>query len=145
MRLGTQVVDEVRRRVQKDTLHRHGHRDDPLCKIRGLLRHGAEHLTERQLAKLNTCLAAGNPDWEVSVAWRCYQQLRQAYAASPTAPTTSTTTDYASCSSPTDQGPTGTGRTALNDEEPDDDVGSGKAARSHALLASGAGTGVAVG
>jgi transposase len=30
VRLGTQVVDEVRRRVQQDTLGRRGHKDDPL-------------------------------------------------------------------------------------------------------------------
>ena len=46
VRLGTQVVDEVRRRVQQDTLGRRGHKHDPLYKIRGLLRHGVEHLTE---------------------------------------------------------------------------------------------------
>ena len=40
-----QVVDEVRRRVQQETLRRRGHRDDPLYKVRGLLRHGAENLT----------------------------------------------------------------------------------------------------
>jgi transposase len=48
VRLGTQVVDEVRRRVQQDTMGHRGHKDDPLYKIRGLLRHGVEHLTERQ-------------------------------------------------------------------------------------------------
>src|SRR5664279_5127128 len=80
VKLGTQVVDEVRRRVQQDTLHRRGHRDDPLYKIRGLLRHGHEHLTDRQLAKLNACLEAGDPDYEVTVAWSAYQQLRSAYA-----------------------------------------------------------------
>ena len=47
VKLGTQVVDEVRRRLQQEQLGRRGHRDDPLCKIRGLLRHGLEHLTER--------------------------------------------------------------------------------------------------
>jgi transposase len=35
VRLGTQVVDEVRRRVQQDTLGRRGHKHDPLYKIRG--------------------------------------------------------------------------------------------------------------
>jgi transposase len=80
VKLGTQVVDEVRRRVQQDTLHRRGHRDDPLYKIRGLLRHGAEHLSQRQLTKLNTCLEAGDPNYEVTVAWSAYQQLREAYA-----------------------------------------------------------------
>jgi transposase len=80
VKLGTQVVDEVRRRVQQDTLHRRGHRDDPLYKIRGLLRHGHEHLTDRQLAKLNSCLEVGDPNYEVTVAWSAYQQLRSAYA-----------------------------------------------------------------
>jgi transposase len=41
VRLGTQVVDEVRRRVQQDTLGRRGHKHDPLYKIRGLLRHAS--------------------------------------------------------------------------------------------------------
>ena len=83
VRLGTQVVDEVRRRVQQDTLGRRGHKDDPLYKIRGLLRHGGEHLTERQQAKLSRCLDAGDPDREVTLAWQCYQQLRSIYHATP--------------------------------------------------------------
>lgn len=81
VRLGTQVLDEVRRRVQQDTLGHRGHKDDPLYKIRGLLRCGAEHLTERQRARLDTGLQLGDPDFEVTVAWHCYQQLRSAYAA----------------------------------------------------------------
>jgi hypothetical protein len=35
--LGTQVVDEVRRRVQQEQLGRRGHKDDPRYKSRGLL------------------------------------------------------------------------------------------------------------
>src|SRR5215204_2314732 len=81
VRLGTQVVDEVRRRVQQDTLGRRGHKDDPLYKIRGLLRHGVEHLTERQQAKITACLDTGDPTDEVNVAWQCYQQLRSIYHA----------------------------------------------------------------
>jgi len=76
VKLGTQVVDEVRRRVQQDTLGRRGHKDDPLYKIRGLLRRGREHLSEKQIVKLNTCLVAGDPGWEVTMAWHAYQQLR---------------------------------------------------------------------
>jgi transposase len=83
VRLGTQVVDEVRRRVQQDTLGRRGHKNDPLYKIRGLLRHGVEHLTEKQQAKISHCLAAGDPGEEVNVAWQCYQQLRSIYHAVP--------------------------------------------------------------
>jgi transposase len=81
VRLGTQVLDEVRRRCQQNTLGRRGHKDDPLYKIRGLLRHGQENLTERQRARLEAGLQAGDPSWEVTVAWSCYQQLRSAYAS----------------------------------------------------------------
>jgi transposase len=81
VRLGTQVIDEVRRRVQQDTLGHRGHKHDPLYKIRGLLRHGAEHLSVRQLQRLNAGLEAGDPNWEVTIAWSCYQQLRSAYNA----------------------------------------------------------------
>jgi transposase len=79
VRLGTQVVDEVRRRVQHETLGHRGHKDDPLYQVRGLLRHGVERLTERQHAKLVRCLEAGDPDREVDLAWQCYQQLRSIY------------------------------------------------------------------
>jgi transposase len=75
------VIDEVRRRVQQQTLHRRGHSGDPLYKIRGLLRHGAEHLSDRQIFKLDACLAAGDPGHEVTVAWQCYQRLRSIYHA----------------------------------------------------------------
>jgi transposase len=81
--LGTQVVDEVRRRVQQDTLGRRGHKHDPLYKIRGLLRHGVEHLTEKQQAKISACLDAGDSTDEVNVTWQCYQQLRSIYHAVP--------------------------------------------------------------
>jgi transposase len=83
VRLGTQVVDEVRRRVQQDTLGRRGHKNDPLYKIRGLLRHGVEHLTEKQQAKISKCLHAGDPTDEVNLTWQCYQQLRSIYHAAP--------------------------------------------------------------
>jgi len=82
VRLGTQVVDEVRRRVQQDTVGHRGHKDDPLYKIRGLLRHGVEHLTDKQQAKITVCLDAGDPNGEVNLAWQCYQQLRSIYHSS---------------------------------------------------------------
>ncbi len=78
-RLGTQVVDETRRRVQQDTVGHRGHKDDPLYKIRGLLRHGVEHLSPRQVARLEQALDAGDPGWEVTIAWGCYQRLRSIY------------------------------------------------------------------
>jgi transposase len=84
VRLGTQVVDEVRRRVQQDILGHRGHKHDPLYQIRGLLRHGVEHLSERQQAKLTRCLETGDSDGEVNLAWQCYQQLRSIYHATTT-------------------------------------------------------------
>ena len=81
VKLGTQVVDEVRRRVQQDTLGRRGHRHDPLYRIRGLLRRGQEYLSEKQTAKLNTCLRLGDPGFEVTYAWHAYQRLRSMYQA----------------------------------------------------------------
>src|SRR5215216_559721 len=64
-------------------LGRRGHKHDPLYKIRGLLRHGVEHLTEHQQAKISRCLDAGDPRDEVNIAWQCYQQLRSVYHATP--------------------------------------------------------------
>jgi transposase len=83
VRLGTQVVDEVRRRVQQDTLGHRGHKHDRLYQIRGLLRHGVEHLNEKQQAKISRCLDAGDSTAEVNLTWQCYQQLRSIYHATP--------------------------------------------------------------
>jgi transposase len=83
VRLGTQVVDEVRRRVQQDTLGRRGRKHDPLYKIHGLLRHGVEHHTDKQQAKISACLDAGDLTDEVNLTWQCYQQLRSIYHAAP--------------------------------------------------------------
>jgi transposase len=41
VKVATQVVDEVRRRVQQDTCGHRGHRNDPLYRIRNILRPGA--------------------------------------------------------------------------------------------------------
>jgi len=35
----------------------------------------------RQIERLQTGLQAGDPDYEVTVAWRCYQRFRSAYHA----------------------------------------------------------------
>ena len=85
VKLGGQALDEVRRRVQQTTLGRRGHAKDPLYRIRNILHRGLEHLTPRQGERLDQCLADGDPDNEVQVAWQCYQQLRAAYQAKDTA------------------------------------------------------------
>jgi hypothetical protein len=48
----------------------------PCIGFRALLRHGVEHLTDRPQARIDAGLAAGDPSWEHTVAWQCYQQLR---------------------------------------------------------------------
>ena len=89
-----------RRRVQQDTLGHRGHKHDPLYRIGGLLRHGAEHLSPRQHARLDAALTAGDPNWEVSIAWQCYQQLRSIYHA-PTPATGRKTAEKVIASFPT--------------------------------------------
>ena len=79
VKLGTQAMDEVRRRVQQDI---HGHRGrsgDPLYGIRNILHAGAEKLTERQHARLARAWAADERHVEVEVAWAAAQRLRAAY------------------------------------------------------------------
>jgi len=80
VKLAAQAMDEVRRRVQQDTLGHRGHAGDPLFRIRNILHRAAGDLTERQRARLTDCLERGDPDDEVLVAWQCYQQVRSAYA-----------------------------------------------------------------
>lgn len=79
VRLGVKALDECRQRIQQDTLGHRGRKDDPLYRIRALLRHGAEHLTDRQHAKLAAAFAADPAHLEVEVAWSSYQQLRSCY------------------------------------------------------------------
>jgi len=81
VKLAGQALDEVRRRVQQDTLGHRGHKNDPLYRVRNILRAGADHLTARQWDRLTDCLGRGDPNDEVMVAWQCYQQVRSAYAA----------------------------------------------------------------
>jgi transposase len=80
VRLGLTAIEETRRRVQQEQLGHRGHKDDPLYRIRNALRAGLDRLTERQIARLDAGLQAGDPNWEVTIAWRCYQQLRSAFA-----------------------------------------------------------------
>lgn len=81
VKLGLQAMEDTRRRVQQEQLGHRGRKHDPFYKIRGALRAGAGKLTTRQLQRINTGLAVGDPDWEVTVAWWSYQQLRSAFAA----------------------------------------------------------------
>ena len=79
VKLGTQAVDEVRRRVQQATTGHRGRKGDPLFRIQNILRAGAEHLTDRQWTRLDTSLGADDRHLEVSLAWQTAQQLRSVY------------------------------------------------------------------
>lgn len=61
VKLGSAMVDEVRRRVQQDTLGHRGRKGDPLYAIRRTLQIGAEHLTDKQSARLDTNSMPGTP------------------------------------------------------------------------------------
>jgi transposase len=56
-----------------------GRKHDPLYQIRNALRASTDKLTARQIDRIEAGLQAGDPDFEVTVAWRCYQQLRSAF------------------------------------------------------------------
>ena len=79
VKLGTAAVDEVRRRVQQDTLGHRGRKNDPLYRIRNVLRAGADRLTTRQWDRITTGLALGDVDDHLAIAWQCYQRLRSLY------------------------------------------------------------------
>ena len=79
VRLATQVVDDVRRRVQQETTGHRGRKGDPLYRVRNVLRAGEENLTDRQRARLEAAFTARAEHVEVEVAYRCAQQVRSAY------------------------------------------------------------------
>jgi transposase len=83
VKLGSAMADEVRRRVQQDALGHRGRKGDPLYGIRRTVQVGAEHLTDKQSARLDAKLTASDPDSEVTLAWQCYQKLRNIYHARP--------------------------------------------------------------
>jgi transposase len=81
VKLGNTVVEEVRRRVQQETLGHRGYAPDPLYQVRRLLLRGREHLTEKAARRLDAALTAGDPNWEVTIAWQAAQRLRAVYHA----------------------------------------------------------------
>ena len=78
--LAGHAVDEVRRRVQQETLGHRGRSGDPLYGIRNVLRCAAERLTDKQQARLDAAIAADERHDAVHIAWQCAQRVRAAYA-----------------------------------------------------------------
>ena len=76
IRLANNSIDEVRRRVQNDTVGHRGRKHDPLWRARRLLISAHERLSEHGDAKLRGLLTAGDPRGEVRLAWHANQTLR---------------------------------------------------------------------
>src|SRR5690606_15563480 len=76
VKLATNAVDDVRRRVQKQTLGHRGRKGDLLYGIRNLLRAGRERLTERQQKRLQAAFVAHEDHVAVEVAYQCAQDVR---------------------------------------------------------------------
>ena len=81
VKLGTAAMDDVRRRVQQETLGHRGRKGDPLYGIQNVLRCGTERLTDKQKARLGKAFVANERHVEVELAWQCAQLLRSAYKA----------------------------------------------------------------
>jgi transposase len=79
VRLGLAAIDDVCRRVQQQTYGHRGRADDPLYRIRRVLRRGAEHLTDTGWARLMAGIDAGDQGGHVAASWVAAQELRAIY------------------------------------------------------------------
>lgn len=79
VKLANQRLDEVRRRVQNETLGHRGHKDDPLYRSRRLLTRADERLDDNGRQKLLGLLEAGDPHGEVRAAWHAKETVRSIY------------------------------------------------------------------
>jgi transposase len=78
-RVANRMVDEVRRRVQQETLGHRGRKDDPLFRVRKLLVKGEERLDDKGRAKLLEALRVGDPHDELLGAWMAKESVRAVY------------------------------------------------------------------
>jgi transposase len=81
IRLASEAVNDVRRRVQQDQLGHRGRKNDPLYGIRRLLLRTWSNLNERGWERLRAGLAAGDPDGEVAAVWLARELLAEVYTA----------------------------------------------------------------
>ena len=79
VRLANQRLDEVRRRVQNQTLGHRGRRHDPLYRARRLLTRADERLDDNGRSRLLGLLDAGDPTGEVRTAWHAKEVVRSLY------------------------------------------------------------------
>ncbi len=79
IRLANAALDDVRRRVQQDTLGHRGRKGDPLYRIRRRLLLAREKLSDDAFDRVLAWLERGDPDGEVSVAYLAKELLRDVY------------------------------------------------------------------
>ena len=79
VKLANTKLDEVRRRVQNETLGHRGRKSDPLYRCRRLLTKADERLDDRGRSKLLGLLEAGDPKGEVRMAWHAKEVVRSIY------------------------------------------------------------------
>jgi transposase len=85
VRVANRCLDQVRRRVQNETLGHRGRRDDPLYRIRKVLLTGSERLDDRGRSRMLLSLRVGDPREEVAGAWLAKESVRDVYLADTTA------------------------------------------------------------
>jgi transposase len=77
VRLGNDMVTEVRQRVAREQHGRRGMAIDPAWAHRRMLLTAGDRLSKRQLARLARVLASDDPTNEIGAAWGCKELLRQ--------------------------------------------------------------------
>ena len=80
-KLANAAIDDVRRRVQQETLGHRGRSGDPLYGVRKLLLLGPGRLDTNGAARLEAALAQGDPYDEVACAWAAGRLLADIYNA----------------------------------------------------------------
>ncbi len=86
IRLANRAIDDVRRRIQQESLGHHpcirhrGRKGDPLYRICRILLTADERLSEDRFAWMQAMLTRGDPGGEVAVAWIADELLRHVYA-----------------------------------------------------------------
>jgi len=84
IRLANQRLDEVRRRVQNETLGHRGRKGDPLYGVRRLLTAASERISDGGRTRLRGLLDAGDPHGEVRTAWHAKETVRGIYGIDST-------------------------------------------------------------
>ena len=81
VKLANAAIDNIRRRVQNETLGHRGRKGDPLYRARRVLLTGIDRLCDDRLGWMFDMLAAGDPYGEVGAAIMAKELLREVYAA----------------------------------------------------------------